>query len=136
MKILIDKIGKTLSRYISEKAEVKNIPACFGNMGQPILYKYEDIITDCISPTNMIPKEQQVITLDKLIDETIPNLDATKYCINDQGAEYIEGVKDNLTTAYVKKMVACSTCKLIDRCNMVTSHTLKKVELEVILNKK
>ena len=134
MKIVIDKIGKTLSRYISEKTEANKIPVCFGNMGQPILYKQVDVVTDCISPTNMIPKDQQVITLDKVLDVTVPNLDATKYCITDQGAEHIEKTKEEIADAFVKKMSTCIICKVFERCDKVTSHTLKKVELEVLLN--
>ena len=136
MKILIDKIGLPLSEYINKKAAVDKIPVCFGNMGQPILYKYNDILTDCISPTNMIPKEQQIITLDKVLDVTIPNLDSTKYCINDQGAEHIEKTKEEIADAFVNKMTACIICKVFDRCDKVTSHTLKKVELEVLINQK
>lgn len=136
MKILIDKIRKSTIEHVQELLKTKKIEySCFGNMGQPILYTSMDVPSECISPLNLVKEIDREISLDKVIDQKIPNIDTSQYCVTKEGADYLDEVKNNIAKKYVDKLEKCKDCKLFDRCNAITTHSLKIIELELLYNK-
>ena len=135
MKLKVNTIGSTYTEYITKHIAEYSIPICFGAMELPILSGSVDVLTDCIKPKNLVKKEDIACLLEDVLDETIPGISVAAYCVTKEGVEYIEGIKENIAKKYVDKIVKCSSCELFDKCNAVTTHTLKRIELEVLYNK-
>jgi hypothetical protein len=136
MKVIvdIDAIGLKLDSLVEQRLAEEGLPICFGNMVPPILVRtlsMED--TEVLKPKGSIPADQVAVEVvnDIVVGaESKEKIRKTDLVLTKVAAEEINEYKKDRAERYVKQLVGCSNCNLVDVCDRLTKNYLKFIEVE------
>ena len=134
VKVNINAIGKNVGDLIKEKLRNRGFPECLGNMSPPIVQSIitvEDSSLFCkrsITPPENIVEDDISDLVVHLHEYRLDHTDSLVLDIN--GKNYIEEYKDTIGTAYVDRLIRCTTCDYEELCSRLTTFYLKTISLK------